>query len=351
MCGGAGTRLWPVSRQASPKQYHALVSEHTMLEDTILRVSQAKDIAIAPPSFVSAKDHEGLIRSQCESLGVSPHYMVLEPFGRNTAPVAAIVSDIIAKHDDDALILLLPADHYIEDPEEFWAKIDDGIQAAGSGNLMTLGIHPTSPHTGYGYIKRGEAIGKNTYKVDTFVEKPDLKRAKTYLAQGDYFWNAGIFLFAPNTMINAFKAYAPDILKSCQDTLAKTPQDNKTLKLDPDCFSKCPSESIDYAIMEHARNVGLIAPVDIGWNDIGSWSALYDLTKSGDSNAIAGEAIAIDCTNSILRSSGPLIAGVGLEDFIVVATQDAVLVMPKDRAQDVKTVIAEIKDKKLTDLL
>ena len=351
MCGGAGTRLWPVSRKASPKQYHALVNERTMLEDTVLRVAKAGELDIAAPSFVSAQDHADIIKTQSKNQGISPLFLILEPFGRNTAPVAAIVSEIFQAHDPDGLVLLLPADHFIQDAAGFWARIKDGIAQAQAGALMTLGIHPTSPETGYGYIRSGDPTGTNTYMVDAFVEKPELSIAKQYLDSGDYYWNAGIFLFAPDTMLSAFKSHAPEFLIPCQNTLSKSPNQDGMIVLDADEFAKCPANSIDFAIMEKADNVGLIAPVDIGWNDIGSWTALYELTKSENGNAISENVIQIDCEGTIIRTDGPLVAGVGLDNFIVIATHDAVLVMPKDRAQDVKSIIAQLEDKKLTDLL
>lgn len=351
MCGGSGTRLWPLSTQNKPKQYHTLTSDKTMLQETILRMVDAGEQVVAPPSFICALEHEALIYEQTHQIGIDPLHVILEPTGRNTAPVAAIAADIIGEHDPDGIILLLPADHYIQDVEEFWRCIGLGIDTALQGNLVTLGLHPSTPETGYGYIRKGAMLSPSLYTVDRFVEKPDLETAKSYLKSGNYFWNAGIFLFTPTTIIDSFQTHAPNILQACRDTLAASKRNGSSVFLDPSTFSICPADSIDYAIMEHAENIMLVAPVDIGWNDIGSWVALDAFEKARTpapnvtigGNVEIGNILLLDGQNNYIRSDGPLVAGVGLENLIIVATRDSVLILPKERGQDVKKIVEALK--------
>lgn len=348
MCGGSGTRMWPLSRQAKPKQYHALVSEQTMLQETVARVKASKNLDVAPPSFVCAQADAEIIKSQCAELGVTPHKIVLEPIGRNTAPVAAAISQIIGAEDSEGLILLLPADHHISDSKGFWTAVNKGIATAQDGYLTTLGIHPAHAETGYGYIQRGKSLGNDVYAVSQFVEKPDPDTAESYLKSGDFYWNAGIFLFSVAAMKDAFSAHAPDIFADTKISIAAAKLTGNIIYLDKDSFAACRKDSIDYAIMEKAGKVAIIAPVDIGWNDIGSWASLGQLLGDG---AESGDVIALDCNKSYIHSDGPLVAAIGLENIIVVATDDAVLVMPADRAQDVKAIVERLKASGRTDLL
>ncbi len=344
MCGGAGTRLWPLSRKSNPKQYHALTSERTMLQETVQRMARKGRYTVAAPSFVCARDDETVIKAQCQAIGVTPLHIILEPMGRNTAPVAAIIAEVFTDVDPGGLVLLVPADHYIEDSSEFWNCVEEGIKTAKQSRLVTLGIKASSPETGYGYIRQGKELAPNVYHVDAFVEKPDLETANEYLQSGDYVWNAGIFLFSPQTMAENFAQHAPEILRVCQLTLKRARLDDMCIFLDEATFAACPSDALDYAIMEKSDNVAVVAPVDVGWNDIGSWSVLADLNqkKTGASGG-KGDIIALECANTYLHSDGPLVAGVGLENLIVIATKDAVLVLPKDRAQDVKKIVEKLK--------
>lgn len=354
MCGGAGSRLWPVSRQETPKQFHRLQSEKSLLQETMLRVKGTKTVNVASSSIVSAKAHQNILAEQCAEIGIEPLYTIFEPMGRNTAPVAAIVSEVIHKNDPDGLILLLPADHYIENVEEFWRCVEYGISAASSGQLVTLGIQPTCPETGYGYIRVGEKIEPSVFKVDSFVEKPNLETAQSYLSTGQYFWNAGIFLFSPATMLENFLAYAPDILESCRATISASQKTGSKLVLDENSFGECPSDSIDFAIMEKSDNIVVIAPVDVGWSDVGCWTSVAEMSEEpsqAPDNTKVGDVVSIECKNSYFRSDGPMIAGIGLEDMIVVATDDAVVIVPKDRAQDVKKIVEQLKSTGRTDLL
>ncbi len=317
-----------------------------MLQDTIARMGHSQDLKIAPPSFVCAGADEHSVRAQCKDMGIAPHHIILEPVGRNTAPVAAIVTEIIHGQDPDGLVLLLPADHYIADPDAFWRCVEHGIDMASQNHLVTFGIHPTRPETGYGYIRKKAALADMVFGVDAFVEKPDGATAQRYVDSGDYFWNAGIFLFAPQTMLAALKAHAPDILALCQETLEASAHKNGCTYLDKQVFAKCPAQSLDYAVMEKAQKVAVVAPVDMGWDDLGSWAAISDVSPASH-----GDVLAIDCDSSYLRSDGPLIAGIGLENMIVIATNDAVLIVPKDKAQDVKKIVNLLKDKGRDELL
>ncbi|NNC37538.1 MAG: mannose-1-phosphate guanylyltransferase/mannose-6-phosphate isomerase [Acidimicrobiales bacterium] len=351
MCGGAGTRLWPLSRKSKAKQYHNLVGDLTMLQETILRMQGVDGVNVADPSFVCAEQDGEIVKEQSAAIGADVLRVILEPMGRNTAPLAAIVSQLFDEIDPEGLILLLPADHHIANKDGFWSCVAKGAESAKSGKLVTLGIQPQGPETGYGYIKSGKMLASDVYEVEKFVEKPNLETAKSYLASGDYYWNAGIFLFSPQTMIASFAQHAEDIQNTCQTTLTASTQNGPFLHLDGNNFSQVPSDSIDYAIMERADNVAIVAPVDIGWSDIGSWSELANLVQSLDAeNRNQDNIIALDCKDSYLRTDGPLIAGIGLEDLIVVVENNTVLIMPKDKAQDVKKVVAGLKDKGRDDL-
>jgi mannose-1-phosphate guanylyltransferase/mannose-6-phosphate isomerase len=338
--------MWPLSTTAKPKQYHPITTEKTMLHETIIRLGFCGDLDVQPPSFVCAVGHEDIVRKQCEDEGVEPYRLILEPVGRNTAPVAATISHLIKQDDPDALILLLPADHHISDPQGFWQQVSKGISVAQDGYLITLGIQPTAPETGFGYIKTGKSLGENVFAVEAFVEKPDKQTAEIYLETKKYFWNAGIFLFSASAMLSAFEDYAPDILISVTTTLQNSTKDGTSLYLDPKHFASCRSESIDYAIMERAKKVAIIAPVNIGWNDIGSWAAVRDLlvAEQDPSTAVTiGDVIDIDCSNSYIRSDGITVAAIGLDNMIVVATSDTVLIVPANHAQDVKKIVEELR--------
>jgi mannose-1-phosphate guanylyltransferase/mannose-6-phosphate isomerase len=351
MCGGAGTRLWPLSRKSKAKQYHSLVGDQSMLQDTISRMTLADSISVAAPSFVCAANDGPIIERQCNELDAEILRIILEPNGRNTAPLAAIVSEVFHVIDPEGLVLLLPADHHIADPVEFWNCVVKGSAVARKDKLVTLGIKPKNPATGYGYIKSGASLDIDVYKVEAFVEKPDLETAETYLASGEYYWNAGIFLFAPKTMADSFHTHAPAIMEACQSTLKASTLDGSFLHLDADMFGQCPADSIDYAIMEPADNVAIVAPVNIGWSDIGSWSELANLTKTMDQPEQAqANIISLDCTNSYIRTDGPLVAGIGLENMIVVVENNTVLILPKDRAQDVKKIVDQLKARGRDDL-
>ena len=316
MCGGAGTRLWPMSTKSHPKQFHKIVSNLSMLQETVVRGHQTGDVKVGPPSFVCSSAHRDLLLEQCAEIDITPHKIILEPMAKNTAAVAAAVA--LTMLDNDALVLLVPADQYIEDVSAFWTYIQTGCESAQSGSIVTFGIRPTHPETGYGYIQSGSERSDQSRDIIEFVEKPNLETATTYFEDGNYFWNAGIFLFKPKVMIAAFEMHASDILTSA--TLAI--QEAKTLQnqffLDPIQFDQCRSESFDYAIMEKAENISLIGPVDVGWNDIGSWRAVWEHeNKTGESGKKSGycsdtKTCRINSEDVLIRASGPFVATVGV---------------------------------------
>lgn len=349
MAGGSGTRLWPVSRRALPKQFQPLLSEQTMLAETVSRLDAVEGMEVAAPIIVCGEAHEHHVR-EIFSAANRPHGpIVLEPEGRNTAPVAIIASSLVAEADPEGLILLLPADHHIADTQAFAAAVKTAAAAASKGYLTTFGIEPTFAETGYGYICRGDQLADETYTVERFVEKPDKPTAESYIADGRYSWNAGIFLYRSDTFLNEAAQHAPDMTKAANAALAGADRDGLRVALDSALFAAVPADSIDYAIMEKTDHAAVIGPVRMGWNDIGSWYAVRDITAKGLEHA--GTVVAKDCTNSYLRSDGPLIAAVGLDNIVVVATDDAILIADGDRTQDVKSLIAEIKARKREDLL
>lgn len=344
MSGGAGTRLWPLSRQATPKQFRRLVTNHTMFQETVLRVSPDTDERLASPLVITGAAHRDLVVEQLKELSVSPEAVILEPTPRNTAAVAAVAAAYVDEKSSDDLILLMPADHHIEHAEKFRQSVADGASAARDGHIVTFGIDAKTPHTGYGYIQADQMISNNVHSVATFKEKPDPETAQQYVDDGRYFWNAGIFLFSARAMLAEFKAHNEDISRYAKDALRDGHRNGAVIALDPDIFAKCPADSIDYAIMEKTAKAAVVGPVDAGWTDIGSWS---ELAPRANDNAI----MEIDSVQNIIRTDGPVIGAIGVENLIIVATGDAVLVARKDRAQDVKALITELKKRGREDLL
>ncbi|MEL7128687.1 MAG: mannose-1-phosphate guanylyltransferase/mannose-6-phosphate isomerase [Pseudomonadota bacterium] len=345
MSGGSGTRLWPLSRQATPKQYLPLIDDTSLMEETLQRISHSHgtDLSIAPPTIICAAGHRDQVFDHCKRAGNMPLRVILEPVARNTAAVAAIAAAEIETMDPDGLVLLLPADHHVKDPAAFWLAINAGVPQAEKGYLTTLGIQPSHPETGYGYIRTGASLSDQVFKIATFEEKPDEETAKRYVESGDYYWNAGIFLFAAKAMLEECRAEAGDILEAALAAWESAKRENEVLLLDETLFSACRSESIDYAIMERTQRAAVIAPVDIGWNDIGSWDALSTLIREDGHNHGGDNTIIIDSQNSYARTTGPKVALVGVENLIVVATGDSVLVLKSDRSQDVKKVVEALK--------
>lgn len=348
MAGGTGTRLWPLSRQAHPKQFQPLLSEQSMLADTAQRVEAIHGLNVAPTTVICGVAHEDLVRVDFEGADRELRQLVLEPIGRNTAPVAIIAASLISAEDPEGLILLLPADHHVADPASFAEAIRLAAEIAAQGYLTTFGIEPTHPETGYGYICRGKSLKDGAYTVERFVEKPDRATAESYIADGRFTWNAGIFLFRADTLLQEAERAAPKITQATKSALAASLITAGTVHLDKDAFAKVPADSIDYAIMEQTEKAAVVGPVRMGWNDIGSWHAVRAMN---DDDAKNGPIIRQDCANTYIRSEGPLVAAIGLDNVVIVATDEAVLVVNADRAQEVKGVIDELKKTGREDLL
>ncbi len=342
LSGGSGTRLWPLSRAALPKQLLPLASERTMLQETVIRLGGMVDIG--PPLVVCNNDHRFLIAEQMREIGVEPLGIFLEPMGRNTAPAAAVAALTLLKRDPDAVMLLLPADHLINDVPAFHAAVAEGLKAVALGRLVTFGIVPDSPHTGYGYIQRGDALaGTTARQVARFVEKPDAATAQRFLASGDYFWNSGMFLFSARQFAEELEQYRPDMLAACRRALEGGEHDLDFCRLDKAAFADCPSDSIDYALMERTPNAAVV-PAEIGWNDIGAWSALWDVgLKDADDNVVRGDVYLDGVKGSYVRAESRMVAALGVENLLIVETPDAVLVADQSKAQDVKKVVDYLK--------
>lgn len=337
LSGGSGTRLWPLSREAYPKQFLPLVGDDTMLQATWKRVAS---IAGAAPIVVANQEHRFMAAEQLRECKVQPQALILEPVGRNTAPAIAIAALQALASGDDALLLVLPSDHVVRNEAAFHAAVKQAAIAAEGGKLVTFGIVPTAPETGYGYIKA--AGGEGVRAVDRFVEKPDLATAEQYVASGEYFWNSGMFLFKASRYLKELEALQPAILAACRQALDKAARDNDFIRLDAEAFATSPNDSIDYAVMEKTADAAVV-PLDAEWNDVGSWSALWEVSdKDADGNACHGDVIALDCKDSYAYGNR-LIAMVGLQDVVVVETDDAVFVGHKDRVQDVKEIVGQIK--------
>lgn len=338
LSGGVGSRLWPISRSLYPKQLLPLVSDQPMMLETALRVRGGEDFAA--PIIVSNDEHRFIIAQQMRDAGIAPLAHILEPQGRNTAPAAAAAAAFVQAQDAKGILLILPADHHISNTEAFLGAIAKGATLAEDGHLVTFGVLPSGPETGYGYIKRGKAIeGTGAYSVERFVEKPDLETAKSYLAEGGYDWNAGIFMFRADTILDEMRMHCPEIAARASEAVIKGVRDLDFLRLDAEAFGASPSNSIDYAVMEHAANVAVV-PADMGWSDIGSWSALWEIgAKDESGNVISGDVLTNDTKNSYIRAENGLVATVGVENLIIVETGDVMLVASRDRVQEVKAIV------------
>jgi mannose-1-phosphate guanylyltransferase/mannose-6-phosphate isomerase len=343
LCGGSGTRLWPLSRALYPKQLLALASERTLLQETILRTADPK--RFAPPLVIGNEEHRFILAEQVRSLGIEAHAVVVEPVGRNTAPAAAVAALLCVAEDPDAEMLLMPADHVIADPDAFRGAVAAASAASAAGRLVTFGIEPTGPHTGYGYIQRGAPLADlaGCHGVTRFVEKPDAATAEAWVASGEYLWNSGIFLFPAARYLAELAQRSPAMIEACRGAVATAQHDLSFLRLGADAFAASPANSIDYAVMEHVTDA-VVVPVCMGWSDVGSWAALWQISDKDDAgNATQGTVIAVDVADSLLRSDGPAIAAVGLRDIVLVATKDAVLAVARDRAEDVREVVEQLR--------
>lgn len=343
LSGGIGSRLWPLSREHYPKQLLALVGEQTMLQSTITRLENIPNLA--PPIIVCNEDHRFLVAEQLRCIKVKPSAILLEPVGRNTAPAIAIAALAALENDPDAVLLALPADHLIQKTDIFQKVIKQAFSILNEELLITFGIVPTKPETGYGYIKAGEQINQQIQKVVEFVEKPNLKTAIKYLESGNYFWNSGMFLFKAQSYLDELKQFEPQIFEICTRAFDKLSLDLNSdfMRVDEELFRQCISKSIDFAVMEKTTKAAII-PLDAGWSDIGAWSALWEVSKQDNNgNILQGDIFIENVSNCYLRSEYRLLATLGIENLIVVETADAVLVAHKDYAQNVKNVVDHLK--------
>lgn len=340
LSGGSGTRLWPLSRELNPKQLLPLVTERTMLQDTVARLDGLKDVAA--PIVVCNEAHRFMVAEQLRLIDRKPQAIILEPIGRNTAPAVALAALAARAGGGDPILVVLPADHALEDVGAYHKAIALAAKEAARGKLVTFGIVARKPETGYGYIRRAAGSGP-AYAVAEFVEKPDRKRAEQFVTSGEYYWNSGMFLFKASRFLEELKKLAPDILGACEKAFAAARQDADFTRLDAKQFGECRSESIDYAVMEKTRDA-VVVTLDAGWNDVGSWSALHEVSKADASgNVIHGDVIAEQTRDCYVYAESRLVATVGLEGHVVVETKDAVLVAPKARVQDVKLIVNRLK--------
>ncbi len=342
MAGGTGSRLWPLSREFYPKQFLTVSGEQSMLQQT---VSRLEGLSHQPPLLICNEEHRFIAAEQMRQADLKHNGIILEPVGRNTAPaiaIAALQALAHADNGDDPILLILAADHLIDDTAAFHRAVEKALPFAKQERLVTFGIVPTSPETGYGYILAGDNEG-DAFTVSQFVEKPDLATAEKYVASGDYYWNSGMFLFRAARYIEALKKHQPAILTACEKAMAATVPDMEFIRVDRQAFEQCPDDSIDYAVMEKTDDA-MVVPMDAGWSDVGSWSALWDVADKDDcQNVTKGDVIAVDTSNSYLHSESKLIASVGIANLVVVETKDAILVADKDKVQNVKTVVNQLK--------
>lgn len=343
LSGGAGTRLWPLSRALYPKQLYPLVNERSLLQETASRVRDAG--LFTPPIVISNDTHRFAIAEQLRAIDIAPQQLVLEPEGRNTAPAVAVAACLAQEENAKALLLVLPSDHLIRDPKRFFEAVAAGKAAAEKGSLVTFGIVPTAPETGYGYIERGAPLQEveGCFEVSRFVEKPDRPTAEKLLATKATYWNSGIFLFRADSFLEELDRLQPKIGTAARKAVAGASLDFDFFRLEREAFAASPSISIDYAVMEHTPAAAVV-PADMGWSDVGSWAALQKIeTPDAQGTVQVGDVIAEDVRNAYLRSEGPLLAALGVENVIVVATKDAVLVLDRDRAEEVKTIVEKLK--------
>jgi mannose-1-phosphate guanylyltransferase/mannose-6-phosphate isomerase len=357
LAGGVGSRLWPVSRQLYPKQFTSLHSSagvapqddhETLFQRTLTRLAAVEDLAA--PIVVCNEEHRFLTAQQLQALtfaGEAKASILLEPVGRNTAPAVAIAALQALQLGENPILLVLPADHTIQNTEELCAVVEQGAGLASGGKLVTFGIVAQSPETGYGYIRRGDVLAggddRHAYAVDAFVEKPGLEIAQSYLDSGEYYWNSGMFMFTAARFLQELKLYAPDILESCERAMAGAKEDVDFIRICPEEFGACRSDSIDYAVMEKTQDA-VVMPLDAQWNDLGAWNSLWEAAdKDAQRNVLAGDVMCEDVTGSYIHSHSRLVAAVGLSDLVLVETADAVLVAAKDRVQDVKRIVKRLE--------
>jgi len=341
LSGGSGTRLWPQSRASKPKQLLSLTAERTMLQMTVLRCGDPT--LFDPAIIVGNVAHAETIEHQLGAEAIPYAMLILEPVARNTAPAIALAALAALDLDDDAILLVMPSDHVIADPDAFLTAVRAALPTVDEGWLCTFGIQPTGPDTGYGYIRMGDGMAPGVREAEQFVEKPDLATARSYLEDGNYVWNGGIFLFRADSYLAALANNAPDIAVAARKSMDAAGKRGKRLHPEPKSFAQSPSDSIDYAVMEKSQSVAVV-PVDMGWSDVGSWDALYELAeKAPDGNVHRGDVVSLDSDGCLIHTDGPAVATVGVKDLIVIATKDAVLILPRGSSQNVKKLVDELK--------
>jgi len=347
LSGGSGSRLWPLSRGQQPKQFLRLISDKTMVQETLLRLSGLA--GLKAPIAVCNESHRFLMAEQLLAIAIKPAAIILEPTGKNTAPAVAMAALSAASGDD--ILLVLPADHVITDHDVFHKAVVEASALAEMGFLVTFGIVPSEPDTGYGYIRRDNMKQGIAFNVAAFVEKPDLDTAKQYLQSGEYFWNSGMFVFKASSFLQELEKFNPEILTVCRQALQAAEVDADFVRIDKDIFSTCPADSIDYAIMEKTDKA-VVIPLDAGWSDVGSWSALWNIAdKDAFGNAISGDVLTVDTRNSLIYAESKLVATIGVSGLVVVETKDAVMICSKDRLQDIKEIVAQLKVLKRSEAL
>ena len=340
LCGGSGSRLWPMSRRLLPKQFLPLAGEKTLFQDTVLRTRGAADCGA--PMVITNAEQRFLAADQLDEIGVKPRALLLEPAGRNTAPAVAAAALHLLRDDPAGILLVQPSDHVIADVRAFHAALAEAVAIAREGYLVTFGIPPSEPATGYGYIEAGDAIAGNAYRIRRFIEKPDLEKAKAFLAQGGFFWNSGMFVYQAQRFIDELARLRPDILEAVRAALARATPDLGFLRLDREAFAAAPSVSVDYAVMEHTMS-GAMVRAPMRWSDVGSWSALWEVgEKDAARNVARGDVELRDAAGCYVHADGRFVSVLGARDLVVVETDDAVLVATKDRAQEVKEVVERL---------
>ncbi|MEO1291486.1 MAG: mannose-1-phosphate guanylyltransferase/mannose-6-phosphate isomerase [Pseudomonadota bacterium] len=350
LAGGVGSRLWPMSRPERPKQFLPLTSERSLLQETLARLDPAD--LFSAPTVICHQRYQSAVEEQVRGMGAGARLdaLILEPEARNSAPAVAVAACYHAARDPETLVLIKPADHLISEPTAFHAAVRRAAEAAREGYLTTFGITPDRPETGFGYIRAGEPLAaEGAFKVSAFVEKPDRETAERYVAEGSYSWNSGMFLFRARDMIAELETHAPDMLAAAQASVDTAPRDGHALPLPLETFRAAPEDSIDYAVMEKTARAAVV-PASFGWSDIGAWDALASkIEGDGDGNSVIGDASLIGTRNTYCRSDGPFVAAIGVEDLIIVATDDAVLVTTKAECQQVKKAVAAFKARRAGD--
>ncbi|PVZ87140.1 mannose-1-phosphate guanylyltransferase/mannose-6-phosphate isomerase [Serratia sp. S1B] len=343
MAGGTGSRLWPMSRELHPKQFLRLHSVHSMLQETLKRLD---GVDVSEPVVICNEDHRFMVAEQLRQIDMLSHNIILEPVGRNTAPAIALAALNAVAQGNDPVMLVLAADHIIKDIDAFHHAINLALPYAAEKSLVTFGIVPTGPETGYGYIQRGERSAGTAAAVRRFVEKPDSQTAQEYIETGEYYWNSGMFMFRAQRYLEELEKFRPDILAACRRALDNTECDKNFINVDGDAFSACPEDSVDYAVMEKTHDA-VVIPLDAGWSDVGSWTALWDVSKKDVAgNALTGDTYLYDTRECYIHTDEKLVAAVGVENLVIVNTKDAVLVVNKSQVQDVKKIVEYLKKNK-----